>query len=150
MLVSLWHLPIPAALSTPTAADLQSWRGPGMHHVLKLSSPCPPLTVQLTADADEAASMDHYMRKTYCKTASLMANSCKAVAVLGGNPAGDCQLAAEYGRHLGLAFQLVDDIMDFTSTGAHSWVLHSSRECCIAGLQCSASAGALLLFANMP
>ena len=140
MLVSLWHLPIPAALSTPTAADLQSWRGPGMHHVLKLSSPCPPLTVQLTADADEAASMDHYMRKTYCTTASLMAHSCKAVAVL----------AAEYGRHLGLAFQLVDDIMDFTSTGAHSWVLHSSRECCIAGLQCSASAGALLLFANMP
>jgi hypothetical protein len=61
--------------------------------------------------------MDHYMRKTYCKTASLMANSCKAVAVLGGHPAADCQLAAEYGRHLGLAFQLVDDIMDFTSTG---------------------------------
>lgn len=43
------------------------------------------LDVQLTADAEEAASLDHYMRKTYCKTASLMANSCKAVAVLGGH-----------------------------------------------------------------
>jgi geranyl diphosphate synthase len=72
---------------------------------------------QLTADADEAASMDHYLRKTYCKTASLMANSCKAVAVLGGHSQADCHAASEYGRHVGLAFQLVDDIMDFTCTG---------------------------------
>lgn len=61
--------------------------------------------------------MDHYMRKTYCKTASLMANSCRSVAVLGGHSAEDCHAASEYGRHVGLAFQLVDDIMDFTSTG---------------------------------
>lgn len=32
-------------------------------------------------------------------------------------PATDCHLASEYGRHVGLAFQLVDDIMDFTSSG---------------------------------
>lgn len=33
------------------------------------------------------------MRKTYCKTASLMANSCKSVAVLGGHsPTGVCVL----------------------------------------------------------
>lgn len=74
--------------------------------------------LQLTADAEEAASMDHYMRKTYCKTASLMANSCKAVAVLGGHSVADCQLAHDYGRHVGLAFQLVDDIMDFTCTAS--------------------------------
>ncbi|KAL4440516.1 hypothetical protein ABPG75_003517 [Micractinium tetrahymenae] len=74
--------------------------------------------LQLTADAEEAVSMDHYMRKTYCKTASLMANSCKSVAVLGGHSAHDCHLAQEYGRHIGLAFQLVDDIMDFTSTAS--------------------------------
>lgn len=61
--------------------------------------------------------MDHYMRKTYCKTASLMANSCRAVAVLGGHGAGDCGAAAEYGRHVGLAFQLVDDVMDYTCSG---------------------------------
>lgn len=72
--------------------------------------------LQLTADAEEATSLDHYMRKTYCKTASLMANSCKSVAVLGGHSPTDCHLASEYGRHVGLAFQLVDDIMDFTSS----------------------------------
>lgn len=41
----------------------------------------------------------------------------QSVAVLGGHSAEDCHLAQEYGRHIGLAFQLVDDIMDFTSTG---------------------------------
>ncbi|EFN53887.1 hypothetical protein CHLNCDRAFT_58364 [Chlorella variabilis] len=74
--------------------------------------------LQLTADVEEAASMDHYMRKTYCKTASLMANSCRAVAVLGGHGAGDCGAAAEYGRHVGLAFQLVDDVMDYTCSAS--------------------------------
>ncbi|PSC71876.1 geranyl diphosphate synthase [Micractinium conductrix] len=74
--------------------------------------------LQLTADAEEACSMDHYLRKTYCKTASLMANSCKSMAVLGGHSPADCQLAHEYGRHVGLAFQLVDDIMDFTSSAS--------------------------------
>jgi geranyl diphosphate synthase len=73
--------------------------------------------VQLTADAEEAASMDHYLRKTHCKTASLMAHSCRAVAVLGGHAAADCAAAGEYGRHVGLAFQLVDDVMDYTCTG---------------------------------
>ena len=86
-----------------------------------LCPPSPLLLRQLTADADEAASLDHYLRKTHCKTAALMANSCKAVAVLGGHGAADCQAAWEYGRHLGLAFQLVDDIMDFTCSGA-VWV----------------------------
>ena len=102
-----------------------------MGHPVTQHPPCRILhnLLQLTADADEAASMDHYMRKTYCKTASLMANSCKAVAVLGGHPPGDCQLAAEYGRHLGLAFQLVDDVMDFTCTGGAGVAFFC--QCCI-------------------
>ena len=50
--------------------------------------------------------MDHYINKTFYKTASLMANSCKAVAVLGGHGPAVCQAAWEYGRHLGLAFQV--------------------------------------------
>ncbi|KAI7838536.1 hypothetical protein COHA_007679 [Chlorella ohadii] len=85
--------------------------------ILQASMECGRLCfLRLTADAEEATSLDHYMRKTYCKTASLMANSCKAVAVLGGHKPTDCHLASEYGRHVGLAFQLVDDIMDFTSS----------------------------------
>jgi len=60
--------------------------------------------------------MSNYLVKTYYKTASLMANSCKAVAVLGGHDTKAQDIAWEYGTHLGLAFQIVDDILDFTST----------------------------------
>lgn len=60
----------------------------------------------MTSQPEELLSIDHYIKKTFYKTASLMANSCKAVAILGGQPREDCELAWEYGRHLGLAFQV--------------------------------------------
>lgn len=60
----------------------------------------------MTSQPEELLSIDHYIKKTFYKTASLMANSCKAVAILGSQPKEDCQLAWEYGRHLGLAFQV--------------------------------------------
>ncbi|MED6113803.1 putative protein serine/threonine kinase [Stylosanthes scabra] len=56
------------------------------------------------------------MEKTYCKTASLISNSCKAVAILAGQTAEVEMLAFDYGKYLGLAFQLIDDVLDFTST----------------------------------
>ena len=51
-------------------------------------------------------SLDHYVRKTFYKTASLMANSGKAIAILGGQEREVAELAWEYGRHVGLAFQV--------------------------------------------
>ncbi|CAN1227511.1 Solanesyl diphosphate synthase 3, chloroplastic/mitochondrial [Linum grandiflorum] len=63
-------------------------------------------------------SMEYYMQKTYYKTASLISNSCKAVALLAGQTTEVATLAFEYGRNLGLAFQLIDDVLDFTGTAA--------------------------------
>lgn len=40
------------------------------------------------------------MQKTFYKTASLMANSCKSIAVLAGQPQEVALLAFDYGRHL--------------------------------------------------
>ena len=126
--------------------------------------------MQMSARGAELASPAHYLRKTYAKTASLMANSCRAVALIGGargggdlafeaarggdglagggagggeedvaddwgeeGGAGAAAAAAarassapapaalapadaawEYGRHLGMAFQVVDDLLDLT------------------------------------
>lgn len=72
--------------------------------------------LQMTTSPDDALSMDHYLRKTFFKTASLMANSCKSVAVLAGCSPAEATAAWEYGRHLGLSFQLIDDVLDFTAT----------------------------------
>ncbi|KAI6048016.1 isoprenoid synthase domain-containing protein [Pisolithus marmoratus] len=61
-----------------------------------------------------------YLRKTYLKTAALMAKGIRAAVVLGGCRDGEVwkEVAYAYGRNLGLAFQLVDDILDFSSSGS--------------------------------
>jgi hexaprenyl-diphosphate synthase len=49
-----------------------------------------------------------YLKKTYLKTASLMAKGCRASAILGGCTQGEVwkELAYAFGRNFGLAFQV--------------------------------------------
>lgn len=56
---------------------------------------------------------DDYYRSTYSKTASLFAASAESGALLSGAPAATVQLLRDYGCNLGMAFQIVDDILDF-------------------------------------
>lgn len=56
---------------------------------------------------------DYYLRKNYYKTASLMANSCRSAALLGSYPAPWVEASYRYGKHIGMAFQLIDDTLDF-------------------------------------
>lgn len=65
---------------------------------------------------DAALSIDAYLEKSYYKTASLIANSCKAAGVLSEVSQEMAMQLYNYGRHLGLAFQIVDDLLDFTSS----------------------------------
>ncbi|XP_061339996.1 solanesyl diphosphate synthase 3, chloroplastic/mitochondrial-like [Gastrolobium bilobum] len=75
-------------------------------------------TMQMTTTSDQRCSMEYYMQKTYYKAASLISNSCKAIAILAGQTTEVATLAFEYGKNLGLAFQLIDDVLDFTGTSA--------------------------------
>ena len=63
-------------------------------------------------------TLRYYLQKTYLKTASLISKSCRAAALLGGADAVTVDAAYSYGRNLGLAFQLVDDMLDYTRSGA--------------------------------
>lgn len=65
---------------------------------------------------DASISIETYLNKSYYKTASLIANSSKAAGVLSEVSQETAEHLYEYGRHLGLAFQIVDDILDFTSS----------------------------------
>ena len=69
-----------------------------------------------TSAGDLFSNVDYYMTKSFYKTASLMANSCRSVAVLQGYDEEVQDIAFEYGKHAGLAFQLVDDLLDFVGT----------------------------------
>ena len=64
---------------------------------------------------DPLQSIDKYIDKSYCKTASLIANSSQAAGVLSGESQLNLKKLYNFGRQLGLAFQVVDDILDFTS-----------------------------------
>jgi all-trans-nonaprenyl-diphosphate synthase len=65
-------------------------------------------------DAD--LSLEAYLEKSYYKTATLLANSAKATGVLSEVSSSTCDKLYQYGRNLGLAFQIVDDILDFTAS----------------------------------
>ncbi|CAK7201936.1 coq1 putative hexaprenyl diphosphate synthase [Sporothrix eucalyptigena] len=60
------------------------------------------------------ATLQYYLQKTYLKTASLISKSCRAAALLGGVDNATVESAYSYGKNLGLAFQLVDDMLDYT------------------------------------
>ena len=55
---------------------------------------------------------DAYLKMLYQKTASLMEASAEAAALLVGKPR---QAYRKYGHNLGIAFQMIDDILDITS-----------------------------------
>ncbi|KTW27712.1 hypothetical protein T552_02152 [Pneumocystis carinii B80] len=58
--------------------------------------------------------LSKYLKKTYLKTASLIAKSCRATTLLGGCTSEITDNAYLYGKNLGLAFQLTDDMLDYT------------------------------------
>ena len=54
-----------------------------------------------------------YLEVVDRKTASLFSAGCRLAAQLGGCSAEQQQAMADYGRHLGVAFQVIDDALDY-------------------------------------
>ncbi|MBN3302667.1 DPS1 synthase, partial [Amia calva] len=71
--------------------------------------------MQLGSKENENERFKHYLEKTFKKTASLIANSCKAVSILVSSDPEVHEVAFQYGKNVGIAFQLIDDVLDFTS-----------------------------------
>lgn len=65
---------------------------------------------------DQNMLLETYLEKSYYKTASLIANSAKSAGLLSDVSRETSEHLYDYGRHLGLAFQIVDDILDFTGS----------------------------------
>lgn len=58
-------------------------------------------------------SYDEYHQRIFAKTASLFAAGTQTGAILCGAPEHEVQALHDYGYHLGMAFQIVDDVLDF-------------------------------------
>lgn len=79
--------------------------------------------LQLLNCHDADVDIANYMRVIHSKTAKLFEAAMRLGAILGQASAPDEKAAATYGMHLGTAFQLVDDVLDYSAdeqqTGKH-------------------------------
>lgn len=70
---------------------------------------------QLAIQNDLATPEARYLEVIDGKTAALFAAACQVGAVLGDNAEAEERALAEYGRNLGMAFQLTDDALDYAA-----------------------------------
>lgn len=70
---------------------------------------------QLLHRGDLAIEETDYMEVITRKTACLIQAACQVGALLAESPGKQVQALANYGYHLGVAFQMVDDLLDYTA-----------------------------------
>ncbi len=71
--------------------------------------------LQLVTSNDTETSEQAYLEVIRCKTAALFAAACRIGAVVGDRPRVEEEALESYGLNLGIAFQLVDDVLDYSA-----------------------------------
>ena len=74
--------------------------------------------LQLEKSGTADTSVKDYLRIIHCKTASLFETAGLSGALSAGAPKSYVDAAGEYARALGTAFQIKDDILDYTGDGS--------------------------------
>src|SRR6187397_1515953 len=74
--------------------------------------------LQLMNAHDPDTTEQRYLEVIYRKTARLFEAGAEVAAVLSGVPSEQQRALATYGRHLGTAYQIVDDVLDYRSNPA--------------------------------
>jgi octaprenyl-diphosphate synthase len=74
--------------------------------------------LQLVTQNDLSTSEARYLEVVTGKTAALFAAACEVGAVVADRPQSEAAALAEFGLHLGIAFQLVDDALDYAANQA--------------------------------
>ena len=72
--------------------------------------------MQLMNVHDADTTEEKYLEVIHCKTAKLFEAACQLGAILCNRDDEEIRAMAAYGRYLGTAFQLIDDVMDYTSS----------------------------------
>jgi len=73
--------------------------------------------LQLYYNGNPLIPESEYLRIIEHKTAGLIAASCRIGAIIGGASAEKEEALFRFGQHLGIAFQLADDTLDYTANG---------------------------------
>lgn len=71
--------------------------------------------LQLSVAAQLSTTKDQYLEVISGKTAALFAAACEVGAVVADRPAAEQEALRRFGQNLGIAFQLVDDVLDYSA-----------------------------------
>ncbi len=76
--------------------------------------------LQLLNVGDPDTDEESYLRVVRYKTAKLFEAAARVGAILGGATTADERALADYGMHLGTAFQIIDDVLDYSGDASET------------------------------
>ena len=93
-------------------------KDPNIHQLLSntLVEVCLGEVEQIEFKYNWDQQLRHYLRRIKRKTALLIATSCKLGAMAGMTTPEEANRLYQYGYYIGMSYQIIDDILDFTST----------------------------------
>lgn len=71
--------------------------------------------LQLSLANNMALTLEQYEKIISCKTAELFAAACEIGPIIAGQPPEAVKMMRDYGYNLGMAFQIADDVLDYTA-----------------------------------
>ena len=74
--------------------------------------------LQLATTNNLETSVDEYLAVVSAKTAALFAASCEIGAIVASRPAAEAEALHQFGLNFGIAFQIVDDVLDYSAREA--------------------------------
>jgi heptaprenyl diphosphate synthase len=98
-------------------ADIEDFR---IDHLFSetVASVCEGSIIELVSERTFDRSLNLYLERITRKTAVLMAACCKGGAIVGSGSEAQIALMEDFGRNLGVAFQIMDDVLDYRGTTA--------------------------------
>ncbi len=99
-----------------TAGLIADVEDPRIDHLFSdtVATVCEGTILELMTAGQTNLTLQSYYEKISHKTAALIAACCKGGAIVGGANESEIELLHTYGLNLGIAFQIIDDILDYT------------------------------------
>jgi octaprenyl-diphosphate synthase len=106
-------------LYSKAICHIVGFRNQGINEVL--SDACRKMAegevLQLYYNGNPSITEAEYLRIVEHKTAGLIAASCRIGAIIGNAPPDKQAVLFRFGQHIGIAFQLIDDTLDYAADG---------------------------------
>ena len=80
-----------------------------------MASVCEGTILELLSARQANISVENYIDRISRKTACLMSACCKGGAIVGGGSEAQIALLGQFGLDLGIAFQIIDDVLDYVA-----------------------------------